>query len=184
MQMEDHQLGESVSSQIFLRFGPYFLESRMGELRKRGIGIKLSGQPLEVLVLLLERPGDLVTREELRQRLWTNDVFVDFERSLNSAVKKLRRALNDDPQEPRYIETYPRKGYRFIGVIEHEPAPTVRPASSNTPGTQHLDAHFPPSAALPIERPYPEDGAAAVPAPSRWKLRTAISLIVLIAAII
>jgi eukaryotic-like serine/threonine-protein kinase len=111
-------------------------------------------------------------------------VFVDFERSLNSAVKKLRRALNDDPQQPRYIETYPRKGYRFIGVIEQEPAPTVHPASANAPGTHHLDAHLALSEALPIERPYPEDSLAAVPAPSRWKLRTAVSLIVIIAAII
>ena len=184
MQMEDRQLGEPVSSQNLVRFGPYLLDRRTGELRKHEIRIKISGQPLEVLLLLLERPGDLVTREELRQRLWTNDVFVDFERSLNSAVKKLRRALNDDPQEPRYIETYPRKGYRFIGVIEHEPAPTVRPTSSNAPGTHHLDAHLPLSAALPIERPYPEDSVAAVPAPSRWKFRTAISLIVIIAAMI
>src|SRR3982074_3841773 len=133
MQMEDQQLGEPVSSQILLRFGPYLLDRRIGELRKHGIWIKLSGQPLEVLVLLLERPGELVSREELRQRLWTNDVFVDFERSLNSAVKKLRRALNEDPQEPRYIETYPRKGYRFIGVIEQEPGPTVGPAPLHVP---------------------------------------------------
>src|SRR4030088_1898579 len=129
MQMEDHQLGESVSSQNLVRFGPYLLDHRTGELRKHGIRIKLSGQPLAVLVLLLEKPGELVTREEFRQRLWSHDVFVDFERSLNSAVKKLRRALNEDPQEPRYIETSPRKGYRFIAVIEQEPRPTVRPAS-------------------------------------------------------
>ena len=167
-----------MSSQNLVRFGPYLLDRRTGELRKHEIRIKISGQPLEVLLLLLERPGELVAREELRQRLWNNDVFVDFERSLNSAVKKLRRALNDDPQEPRYIETYPRKGYRFIGVIEHEPAPTVRPTSSNAPGTHHLDAHLPLSAALPIEGTYPEDRVAAVPAPSRWKFRTAISLLV------
>jgi DNA-binding winged helix-turn-helix (wHTH) protein/tetratricopeptide (TPR) repeat protein len=184
MQMEDRQLGESLSSQNLVRFGPYRLERRTGELRKHEIRIKISGQPLEVLLLLLERPGELVTREELRQRLWTNDVFVDFERSLNSAVKKLRRALNDDPQEPRYIETYPRKGYRFIGVIEHEQALTVHPGSSNAPGTHHLNAHLPLPEALPIERPYAEDSVAAVPAPSRRKLPTAISLIVIIAAII
>src|SRR3981081_2020659 len=151
MQMEEHQLGESVASQCFVGFGPYLLDRRTGELRKHGIRIKLSGQPLEVLVLLLERPGELVSREELRQRLWANDVFVDFERSLNSAVKKLRRALNEDPQEPRYIETYPRKGYRFIGVIEQEPAPTVRPASSDAPGNHRSVAQLPLSTA-PIER--------------------------------
>src|ERR1700704_3099325 len=180
MQMEEHQLGKSVSSQCFVGFGPYLLDRRTGELRKHGIRIKLSGQPLEVLVLLLERPGELVSREELRQRLWANDVFVDFERSLNTAVKKLRRALNEDPQEPRYIETYPRKGYRFIGVIEQEPAPTIHSAS-NAPGTKQLDACLPLPAMLPIE---PEDSLASVPAPSAWKLRTAISLIVIIAAIV
>src|SRR5258707_5195415 len=147
MQIEDHQLEESLSSQILLRFGPYLLDRRIGELRKHGIRIKLSGQPLEVLVLLLERPGELVSREELRQRLWANDVFVDFERSLNSAVKKLRRALNEDPQEPRYIETYPRKGYRFIGVIDQELLPTVRPASSDAPGNHRLMAQLPLSTA-------------------------------------
>src|SRR3981189_1813520 len=158
MQMEDHQLGESVSSQILLRFEAYLLDRRIGELRKHGIRIKLSGQPLEVLVLLLERPGELVSREELRQRLWANDVFVDFERSLNSAVKKLRRALNEDPQEPRYIETYPRKGYRFIGVIEQEPAPTARPASSDAPGNHRLVAQLPLST---IERSHTENDVAA-----------------------
>ena len=71
-----------------------------------------------------------MTREELRQRLWTGNDLVDFERSLNSAVKNLRRALNEDPQQPHYIETYPRKGYRFIGIIEQEP-PTADPSASD-----------------------------------------------------
>jgi len=172
-----------VSSQILLRFGPYLLDRRIGELRKHGIRIKLSGQPLEVLVLLLERPGELVSREELRQRLWANDVFVDFERSLNSAVKKLRRALNEDPQEPRYIETYPRKGYRFIGVIEQEPAPTVRPASSDAPGNHRLVAQLPLSTA-PIERSHAENGVAASPAANRWKSWTAVSLVLTVATVI
>ena len=132
MQSEDTQL-EVVSPLKPVRFGPYILDRRTGELRKHSLKIKLSGQPLEVLLCLLERPGDLVTREELRQRLWTDDIFVDFERSLNSAVKKLRRALNEDPQQPRYIETYPRKGYRFIGVIEQEspPADLISDADAN-----------------------------------------------------
>ena len=101
-----------------IRFGPYQVDRRAGEVRKHNQRIRLSGQPFEVLSLLLERPGEVVTREEIRQRLWTEDIFVDFERSLNSAVKKLRRALNDDPQNPQYIETLPKKGYRFIGAIE------------------------------------------------------------------
>jgi DNA-binding winged helix-turn-helix (wHTH) protein/tetratricopeptide (TPR) repeat protein len=181
MQMEDHQLGESVSSQNLVRFGPYLLDRRTGELRKHGIRIKLSGQPMEVLVFLLERPGELVTREELRRRLWANDVFVDFERSLNSAVKKLRRALNEDPQEPRYIETYPRKGYRFIGVIEQEPAPTSHSAASDVPGNNPLGDHLDLSAALPIEGSHARNSVAAIPAPNRW---TPISLVVIVTALI
>ncbi len=117
----NQQLGDLV------RFGPYEVDRRTAEVRKHGFKIKLSGQPLEVLLLLLERPGELVTREELRQCLWSGNVFVDFERSVNSAVKKLRRALNEDPQQPRYIETNPRKGYRFIGVLESETAPLGEP---------------------------------------------------------
>jgi DNA-binding winged helix-turn-helix (wHTH) protein/tetratricopeptide (TPR) repeat protein/TolB-like protein len=101
------------------RFGPYEVDRVNSDVRKFGIRLKLAGQPLEVLLLLLERPGQVVTREELQQRLWPEDVFVDFERSLNSAVKKLRAALNDNPENPRYIETQPRKGYRFIASIEN-----------------------------------------------------------------
>ncbi len=108
-----------------VRFGPYGVDRRTGEVCKHNLRIRLSGQPFEVLNLLLERPGEVVTREELQQRLWRGETFVDFERSLNSAVKKLRRALNDDPQNPRYIETLPRKGYRFIGVIERQRATTA-----------------------------------------------------------
>ena len=109
------------------------MDRKTGELRKYGLRIKLAGQPLEVLALLIERAGQLVTREELKKRLWPEDVFVDFERSLNSAVKKLRAALNDNPDEPRYIETYPRKGYKFIAeIISIEaPAPAGREISSS-----------------------------------------------------
>ena len=89
-------------------------------MSKHGLRLKLTGQPLEILLLLVDRAGELVTREEIRQRLWSEDVFVDFERSLNSAVKKLRAALNDNPDDPRYVETIPRKGYRFIGQLDEE----------------------------------------------------------------
>jgi DNA-binding response OmpR family regulator len=92
----------SISTNL-IRFGPYQVDRRAGEVRKHNQRIRLSGQPFEVLSLLLERPGEVVTREEIQQRLWTENIFVDFERSLNSAIK-LRGALNDDPQGPRYIE--------------------------------------------------------------------------------
>ena len=173
MKAEDTQFGGSVSPRNPVRFGPYLLDRQTGELRKHSLRIKLSGQPLEVLLYLLERPGVLVTREELRQRLWTNDVFVDFERSLNSAVKKLRRALNEDPQQPHYIETHPRKGYRFIGVIEQDPAPTADPASGAS-GSTDLATPSDLSEPVPIGRSRPENSAAAVAWSDRWKWQLAI----------
>lgn len=131
--MGTEQVQDHVSSGI-VRFGAYEIDRRDGKLSKHGFRIKLSGQPLEVLLLLLARPGDLVSREDIRQRLWAGDVFVDFERSLNSAVKKLRRALNDDPQQPRYIETEPRKGYRFIATVEPVSGTFPRYAPAEQPG--------------------------------------------------
>ncbi|MGA9307241.1 MAG: winged helix-turn-helix domain-containing protein [Candidatus Sulfotelmatobacter sp.] len=101
------------------RFDAFEVDMRSGEVRKHGIRLKLHGQPFQVLSLLLEHPGDLVTREELRQKLWPGDTFVDFDTGLNSAVKKLRDALCDSAEEPRYIETLPRRGYRFIARVEN-----------------------------------------------------------------
>lgn len=119
MENPDEKLrNPSSPSSDLTRFGPYEINRGNGEIRKYGVKLKLAGQPLEVLLLLVERAGEVVSREELKQRLWPEDVFVDFERSLNSAVKKLRGALSDNPENPRYIETQPRKGYRFIGRIE------------------------------------------------------------------
>jgi eukaryotic-like serine/threonine-protein kinase len=101
------------------RFGAFDVDLRSRELRKHGIRLKLQDQPFQVLALLLERPGDVVTREELRQKLWPEDTFVDFDTGLNTAVKKLRDALGDSADEPRYIETLPRRGYRFIAPVEN-----------------------------------------------------------------
>jgi DNA-binding winged helix-turn-helix (wHTH) protein len=113
-----------------IHFGDFAIDPHAGELFKKGIKIKLQQQPFQVLVILLERPGDLVTREELRQRIWPADTFVDFDHSLNTAVKKLRQALGDGSQKPRYVETLPRKGYRFLGTIKAAekgaPAPTAK----------------------------------------------------------
>src|SRR6266849_6279556 len=99
------------------RFGDFQFDSRARQLRKRGHTIRLHGQPLEILGLLLERPAQVVLREELRARLWPQDTFVDFEHSLNAAVNKLREALDDDANNPRFIETVPRRGYRFISAV-------------------------------------------------------------------
>ena len=91
-----------------------------GELRKNGARIRLQEQPFQVLVFLLERPGEVVTREDLRQKLWPADTFVDFDHSLNTAVNKLREALGDSASSPRYVETLARRGYRFLAPIERE----------------------------------------------------------------
>lgn len=104
-----------------VQFGPFELDSQTGELFKQGRRINLHGQPIQVLAILLKNPGELVTREQLRQHLWPQDTFVDFEHSLNTDIKKLRRALDDDPNAPRYIETLPKKGYRFILQVETVP---------------------------------------------------------------
>ena len=108
---------ETRQSALPKRFGDFEFDSRARQLRKHGHTIRLHGQPLEILGLLLERPAQVVLREELRARLWPQDTFVDFEHSLNAAVNKLREALDDDANNPRFIETVPRRGYRFISAV-------------------------------------------------------------------
>src|SRR5947207_2185744 len=99
------------------KFGSFEMDERARELRKGGIRIRLQDQPFEILALMLERPGDIVTRDELRQRLWPAGTFVDFEHSLNAAVKRLRAALGDTADNPRFVETLHKRGYRFIAPI-------------------------------------------------------------------
>jgi Tol biopolymer transport system component/DNA-binding winged helix-turn-helix (wHTH) protein len=99
------------------QFGPYVFDVSAGQLFKRGYKLKIAGQPLQVLAMLLERPHQVVTREEIRERLWSEGTFVDFENGLNKAINKLRQALNDSAEKPVYIETLPRKGYRFTAQV-------------------------------------------------------------------
>src|SRR6187200_1847030 len=101
-----------------LRFGSFELDLHSGELRKAGVRVGLQDQALKVLVELLERPGDLITREQLRQRLWPNGTFVDFEHGLNAVINRLRETLGDSAESPRFIQTVPRRGYRFIAPVE------------------------------------------------------------------
>jgi len=101
-----------------IRFGPFEADLHTRELRKHGLKVKLQEQPFQVLVMLLEQPGDLVTRDEVRSRLWPKDTFVDFDHALNAAVRRLRDALNDNADTPRFVETLPRRGYRFIASVE------------------------------------------------------------------
>ncbi len=101
-----------------VRFGVFEVDRTAGELRKSGARIRLQEQPFQVLALLLDRPGDVVTREELREKLWAADTFVDFDHSLNTAINKVREALGDSASSPRYIETLARRGYRFLATVE------------------------------------------------------------------
>ena len=114
-----------------IRFGVFELDLAAHELRKRGVRIKLQRQPFQVLRMLLERPGDVVRREELQQALWSDDTFVEFDKNLSTAVQKIRQALGDSSTAARFIETVPRVGYRFIAPVEGAaPMPSAtRPAS-------------------------------------------------------
>jgi TolB-like protein/DNA-binding winged helix-turn-helix (wHTH) protein/Tfp pilus assembly protein PilF len=132
-------------------FGPFEADLRSGELRKHGVRLKLQDQPFHVLALLLEHAGEVVTREELRQRLWPEETFVDFDTGLNRAVKKLRDVLADLADQPRYIETIPRRGYRFIGPVNQIGQPTGAPFT-NEPTPVPLQGNAPHSAETPRSR--------------------------------
>ena len=138
-------------------FGPFEYDPAAGELRKHGTRLKLTGQPLRILEVLLERPGEAIGREELQQRLWKGTTFVDFENGLNAATSKLRQTLGDSAEQPRYIETVPGRGYRFIAAVRYSPRPVLEmvspalvepvepPAASLTPAPAAKGArHFSP----------------------------------------
>ena len=124
-----------------LRFGSFEANVRAGELRKRGLKVRLQDQPFQILVMLLERPGELVTRQEIHQKLWPADTFVGFDHGLNNAINRLREALGDSAETPRFIETLPRKGYRFIGLVSGD--------------GQLGEAEYPAVAATPVVEPGP-----------------------------
>src|SRR6266481_4780373 len=152
-------MGPVVPSPRLIRFGVFELDLRSGELQRQGRKIRLEGQPVQILICLLENPGELVTREELHRKLWPADTFVDFEQGLNAAVKRLRHALNDSADNPLFVETLPRRGYRFIAPVE-----TVGP-SQNVP-----DAGGAPPEQSPVGV---EDHAARERLP--WLSRTSLS---------
>jgi DNA-binding winged helix-turn-helix (wHTH) protein len=109
---------EVVRPQSVVQFGIFELDLRAEELRKSGVKVKLRGQPFQVLKMLLERPGEIVTREEIQKQLWPDGTFVDFDHGLNLAINRIREVLNDSATAPRFVETIPRRGYRFIAPIE------------------------------------------------------------------
>jgi TolB-like protein/DNA-binding winged helix-turn-helix (wHTH) protein len=114
-----------------LRFDVFELDVRAGELRKRGIKLRLRGQPLQILAILLERAGDIVTREELQTQIWPANTFVDFDHSLHNAIARIREVLDDSPEKPRYIETLPRRGYRFIAPVEGVGIQVLQPSAES-----------------------------------------------------
>jgi Tol biopolymer transport system component/DNA-binding winged helix-turn-helix (wHTH) protein len=139
---------EPVPNSQVMRFGTYEVDLRLGELRKNGKRVKLTGQPFQILVILLEHPGDLVTREQLQRRLWPSDTFVDFDSGLNAAINRVREALGDSAENPRFVETLPRRGYRFIApLVDSGPTSATLPAAeSNVSPAQTVTS----SGALPI----------------------------------
>src|SRR5438128_7479650 len=128
-------------SSVTVRFDIFEIDLRAGELRKQGRLVKLQEQPFRILSLLLERCGEVVTREELRQNLWPADTFVDFDHGLNSAVARLREALCDSADKPRFIETIAKRGYRFIAPLQAATptvaVPSVNPAAHNGTRLMH-----------------------------------------------
>src|SRR5262249_31883459 len=135
---------ESTAPTRIVRFGTFEVDLSRRELRKSGVRIKLHGQPFEVLAMLLERPGETVPREVAQQRLWPTDTFVDFDHGVNTAINRLREALGDSAENPRFIETVPRRGYRFIAPVESQAsaprAANVIPAGGSSSGTSSSGA--------------------------------------------
>jgi DNA-binding winged helix-turn-helix (wHTH) protein len=113
-----------------IRFEPFEVDTTSGRLLKHGIRVPLREQAFQVLMALLDRPGELVTRAELRKRLWRDATTVDFEAGLNAAISRLRGALNDQPESPRFIETLPKRGYRFLAAVPRQPSVAVLPIES------------------------------------------------------
>src|SRR5689334_3520078 len=123
------------------RFGAFEIDLRSGELRKSGMRLRLSGQPFQILAALVDRPGEVVTREELQSKLWPADTFVDFDHGLNNAVARIREVLDDSPDTPRYVETIPRRGYRFIADVSSSVA--ARGGQTSSPMGSGEDAGLP-----------------------------------------
>src|SRR3974390_3026424 len=135
---------ETAKSARAFRFGVFEVDAATGELRKQGLHIRLQEQPSQLLLMLLERAGEVVGREEIRRKLWPPDTFVDFDQSLGTALRKLRQALSDDAETPHYIETIPKRGFRFLAPVERisaanwAPAPETKQKPRMTPGVPIL----------------------------------------------
>jgi eukaryotic-like serine/threonine-protein kinase len=179
-------MDRSAKGSQIIRFGPFELDRAEGRLTSHGLPVRLQEQPLAVLKALLENPGTIVTREELRRSLWPEGTYVDFEGSLNAALKRLRSTLNDDPVRPRYIETVPKRGYRFIAAVSVVPPTPPAPADSAAPSaagegiapaeTPVLDR----GSAEPAPRVEPSPTPAPRPAKSRTRRLAAMGAVLLV----
>jgi DNA-binding winged helix-turn-helix (wHTH) protein len=118
---EEGDVQDTAKSARIFRFGVFEVDAASGELRKQGMRIRLQEQPSQLLLMLLDRAGEVVKREEICRKLWASDTFVDFDQSLGTALRKLRQALDDDAETPRYIETIPKQGFRFVAPVERIP---------------------------------------------------------------
>ena len=154
------------------RFGVFELDLSAGELRKSGIKLRLQGQPFQVLALLLDHAGEVVTREELQQKLWPSDTFVDFDHSLNTAINKVREALGDSASSPRYVETLARRGYRFIAPVQ-----TPEHADAGDPPSRHITNPNGAAPAASTELPPAIHPELEVPIPRRALTRGLFALI-------
>ncbi len=159
-----------------VRFAAFEVDFRSCELFKYGIRIKLQDQPFQILAILLERPGEMVSREELRKRLWAEDTFVDFDAGLNAAIRRLRDALNDSADAPRYIETLPRHGYRFLAPIETVPGSKPEPIAATPAKTQSPNGNDLTTPALQGERILDPNAAVAQPARLRLTWVSALAI--------
>jgi len=157
-------MGPVAPSPRLIRFGVFELDLRSGELQKQGRKIRLEGQPVQILICLLENPGELVTREELHRKLWPADTFVNFEHGLNAAVKRLRQALNDSADNPRFVETLPRRGYRFIAPIQ-----AVAPSGDAREANEQDQADRPQNSAAVLHQRWP----------GTWKVSGVVLLVIL-----
>src|ERR1700751_6020115 len=163
---EDHQVRGR------LRFGVFELDLRAGELRKHSLRVRLQQQPFQVLIVLLEHPGEVVTREEIQKKLWPADTFVDFDHGLNKTINKIREALGDSAESPRFVETVARRGYRFLAEVKVVDATSLRGSEPPTQPEPSAETRERPESAVKPAAPKP------VPLPLALKLSVFVVLLV------
>jgi TolB-like protein/DNA-binding winged helix-turn-helix (wHTH) protein/Tfp pilus assembly protein PilF len=168
-----------------IRFGVFQVDLQEQQLLKKGIRLKLQGQPFSILLILLSQPGKLVTKEELRRKLWPDDVFIDFDHSLGTALNKLREVLDDSADNPRFVETLPRRGYRFIAPVEMIGDNAVAPVVKEPPADGHkAPPRDPaPATAAPLDTPNKAAVAGRTPWTIHWK-RSGVALVLVLAIIL